>query len=278
MAIPLVSRRLLLLLVVAVAALAACTDDNADPPVNVGTPLPRPAAIDCGVPPTDPPDVWPVAVPSALTATRFDVDERTYTLSGVTGDAAALLAQLFDDTLADYDVVEVEDDDVALEFSRGDAFGTLVFTTPGEEVAAGCSAVDLTVAFNGPAPIDQFVAVEALPSDGAAPFPPPADPVGSGTVTTGRGAYPVQASVCRLDPAQIVAVAPDGQLIIEERDGRLELSWTYLDGAVVSDSDATTIARDTSSLFAAGDGENEAGPETILAEIRCDESTPTTTP
>ncbi|MEM9562770.1 MAG: hypothetical protein AAGA93_09150 [Actinomycetota bacterium] len=259
-----------LLVVVLVLVLPVLRADE-----NTSDTVPRPTTTlaDCPAEPAPAPAEWPLVLPDQVVVTAYDIDGNTFTATGITNDVERVLVASMEDTLGAYDVDEPDGgaSDVVVGFRSAVADGVVVLSDEDDD-SCWDAVYELTFATE-PDP-DDLQPTDPDADELAGPDPDEAsglvEPVGGGTITTARGAFPLTITACALDPVAVEATAENGTLAISgDPSGAVVLTWTYDDGVVVSDDAArAVVASPTSALFI-GDGTTAEGPESILAEVDC---------
>ncbi len=242
---------------------------------NTSGTVPRPTTTlaDCPAEPAPAPVEWPLVLPDRVVVTAYDIDGNTFTATGITNDVERVLVASMEDTLGDYEVDEPDGgaSDVVVGFRSAVAEGVVVLSDDDDD---SCWDATYELTFASEPDPDDLQPTDPDADELAGPDPDEGsglvEPVGGGTVTTARGAFPLTITTCQLDPVAVEATAENGTLAIAgDPSGAVVLEWSYDDGVVVSDDSArAVVASPTSALFI-GDGTNDDGPETILAEVDC---------
>lgn len=261
-----------LALVILVPLLSGGDGDGEDTSGTV--PRPTTTLADCPAEAAEPPERWPLLLPTEVVITSFEASGNTYVATGITNDAERTLVRSMEETLSgfDFDEPEGEASDVIVDFASVDAEGSVIIS---DEDADACWDAVYTISFDGEPDASQLQAIGPPEEVASVEVDPEVasglvDQVGGGSATTARGTFPLTATVCDLDPIAVEATSEEGTLAITgSTGGPVSLRWTYNDGVVVSDDAATTSIASATTALIIGNGSNDAGPETILAAIDC---------
>lgn len=277
--------------VIAAACSGSDEDGAADPGRQVGLgPAPTVVVVDCPAELADTPEAWPVLLPEALAVTDFVVDETSFLARGITNDPELVLVDTTDISFVGFSSGEPEGgaNDLVVIYESETATGTLFLEDDDED---GCWNAELEVDFfeapnssdlildDGSGltatseladaaddPADSGADVDADGGDGSELV----DPEGVGTVTTAQGTFGLNVSTCQLAPLSIIGSADEGELEISPGDDEnLDVVWVYADGVEVRDEQANPVALSSNSVLVVADGENDEGPETVIADIVC---------
>ncbi len=255
-------------IVVLVGAGSSCADP--DPSVVVesgdtvesGNTLGPPDTVECNVADAVELDAdWPFAVGPSVVISDFGRDDLKFSVTGQSDDLAAAISDALDVTFPEFESSEPSGDDTNVEISFDSILGTGTLKAADGD-GDGCWSIDLAA---------EFV---QLP-DPSIPSGTVADPlaglpsVGSADVVTARGTFQLIVTECALMPLEVEAIGPAGTLSITESGDQVQLIWTYDDGASVESQKALVFGRDSSRASIAADGETEAGPESVIAEVSC---------
>lgn len=244
-------------------------------PVTLGTLTPADPP-DCPAEVVATPDDWAYVLPEMLQPTQFESDETHFDVTGITNDPDGLLTAVSASSFPGFDLTEPTGDATSLAVGFSGAIGggqVSLADTDGD----GCWDVEID------ATLVDTPATAPGSTDATAP-PQSTTPaegefrqnyeaaigVGTGQITTGRGAFQLKLTRCDAGALLVEGLAAEGALSVTSVDGAtFAVAWTYADGTTVSDQAASVLGVSATALSLVADGQNAEGLESLFIELSC---------